>query len=101
MNRAMLEGRRASPDFNADPDEETEEFAALTEEERLRAQHNKAAAVSAALQGLIGGRKKRGGDHVSLEKVLQKAEKKKERLRAKLAKFGADKHPTFQQEKPL
>jgi len=97
----MLDGTRTSPDFNATAEDEAPEFVALSEEERLRAQYNKAAAVSAALQGLIDGRKERGSDYASLEKVLQKAEKKKAYLKAKLVKFGAADNLEARPLKPL
>jgi hypothetical protein len=100
MIRPMLEGTRASPDFNATAGDGMDEATPLPEEKRLRAQYNKAAAVSAALQGLIDGRKARGVDCTPLAKVLEKAEKKKAHLRAKLAEYGAAERLTARTEKP-
>jgi hypothetical protein len=97
----MLEGTRASPDFNATDGDGTNEVTALSEEEQLRAQYNKAAAVTAALQGLIDGRKARGADYTSLAKVMAKAEKKKAHLRAKLAEYGVAEALTARAERPL
>jgi len=100
MIRPMLEGTRASPDFDATAGDGADEGIPLPEEKRLRAQYNKAAAVSAAVQSLIDGRKARGADCTPLAKVLEKAEKKKAHLRAKLAEYGAVEGLIAPTEKP-
>jgi hypothetical protein len=88
MIRPMLECTQTGTGIASLGNAEKETGDSHATEQRLRAQYNTAAAISAAIQGLIEGRKARGGDWEALSKLRQRAETKKEHLHARLAELG-------------
>jgi len=88
MHRPMLEGSKTGMDIASLQNAEKQAGEAHTREQRLQAQYNKAAALSAAVQTLIEGRRARGGDCEALSKLRQMVEAKKAHLHARLTELG-------------
>jgi hypothetical protein len=100
MIRPMLQCTQTGIDIASREHAEKETGDSHTTKQRLRAQYNKAAAMSAALQGLIEGRRVRGGDCEALSELRQRAEAKKEHLHARLTELGGAEMLSARSRKP-